>query len=181
VCTLAALLLSRIPEVLASVLKYAQTGEAITAAFAALVLAGYALFQRSDRLATKRANAAEKRAAAVAEAAKEDRALLIDTNRKAGSSALWRAATNDGLRRIYTAYPEVRPLPATLFTATQLHDRILAHASYSAYAPLFLSNALDGVSLPTLDAARLEEFGVLAEHAPGLAAFLATLCENAEV
>ena len=77
--------------------------------------------------------------------------------------------------------PGVRPLPATLFSATQLHDRIQAHALYSAYAPLFLSKALDGVSLPTLDAARLEECGVRAEHAPGLAAFLATLCENAEV
>ena len=63
----------------------------------------------------------------------------------------------------------------------KFHDRILAHASYSAYAPLFLSNALDGVSLPMLDAAQLEACGVRAEHAPGLAAFLATLCENAEV
>lgn len=85
------------------------------------------------------------------------------------------------MRRMYAALPNVLPQPAILFSAAQLHDRIQKHAAYSAYAPLFLSKALDGVSLPMLDAARLEECGVWAEHAAGLAAFLATLCENAEV
>lgn len=47
--------------------------------------------------------------------------------------------------------------------------------------PLFLAKALDGASLPTLGAAQLVECGVRVEHAPGLAAFLVTLCENSAV
>ena len=110
VCAIAALLLFRIPLVLAGLVKYVQTGEAITAAFTALVLTGYALFRRFDTLATLRANAAaaaaataEERAAVAAAAAAEDRAVLLDTNRKAGGFALWRASSSDGLRRLYAA------------------------------------------------------------------------------
>jgi hypothetical protein len=106
---------------------------------------------------------------------------LLDINRKIGGFALWRVSCSDGLRRVYTALPSVQPLPAILFSAKQLHARIQEHELYCAYAPLFLSNALDGVSLPTLDTEQLMACGVRAEHAPGLAAFVATLCESAEV
>lgn len=187
-CGLVFFLLWSLPPVRASLMKYVQTGEAIVAVLTGLVVGGYTLLRRADALATSRANAASAAAAAAAEAAaaaaaaaEKDRAVLLDTNRKSGGSALWRASSVDGLRRVYAALPSVQPLPAILFSATQLHDRLLKHESYAAYAPLFLSLALDGVSLPTLDSARLEECGVRAEHAPGLAAFLVTLCQNAEV
>lgn len=119
----AALLLLRIPLVLASFLKYMQTGEGIIAAFTALVLAGYTLFRFSESQAALRANAAsaaaaaaemhaaaaaeaaEKHAAAAAAAAKEVYALLVDTNRKTEGFSLWRTSSNDGMLRLFSALP----------------------------------------------------------------------------
>jgi hypothetical protein len=163
-------LLCWIPPVRESLMKYVQTGEAIVSIFSFLVVGGYALFRRFDTYARAASAAAEK-----------DRAVLLDTNRKSSGFALWRASHSDGLRRVYTASPSLQPLPAILLNASQLHERILGHELYSAYAPLFLAKALDGASLPTLGAAQLVECGVRAEHAPGLAAFLVTLCENSAV